>query len=41
MKLRQHYELSRALKTDFIHPRQRVIFARLSLWQRFFRWISR
>jgi hypothetical protein len=32
MKIRQHYVLS-----DYLHPKQRLVFAKLSLWRRFMR----
>jgi hypothetical protein len=41
MKIRQHYELASHLRTDHIHPSQRLVFARLSIWRRFMRWIGK
>jgi hypothetical protein len=41
MKMRQHYELASHLRTDHIHPSQRLVFARLSIWRRFMRWIGK
>jgi hypothetical protein len=41
MKMRKHYELASHLRTDYIHPSQRLVFARLSLWRRFMRLLGR
>lgn len=37
MKTLSHYRLKDAMRTDHVHPSQRLVFAKLSLWRRFMR----